>query len=343
MLLKFSCDFNILLVALCFCIYIRSCICFLGGNCVTPPLDCPNENVTFWLYTRANSDKPHQLKITEPASIDMAPWVPGAPIKILIHGYTGYKDYSPNTEIRPAYLECCDYNIIAIDYNPLALEPCYVQAAFNTELTGKCSAQLIDNMVSNHSIELSRIHVIGFSLGAHVAGFIANYLKSGKLERITGLDPALPLFATADTTRKLDPSDAKFVDVAHTNALQKGKLEISGHADFFPNGGMQQPGCKADENFTKSGCEHARAPAYYAESIITKLGFYGKKCYSWIAYMIGWCELLSSDEDILFGEYTPKTASGTFFFTTNSEPPYAKGLIKNKFYDDQDDIECGFQ
>lgn len=68
---------------------------------------------------------------------------------------------------------------------------------------------------------------------------------------MTGLDPALPLFATADTTRKIDPSDAKLVDITHTNALQKGKLERSGNVDFFANGGMLQPGCKADENYSK--------------------------------------------------------------------------------------------
>lgn len=34
-------------------------------------------------------------------SIESAPWVKDAPIKILIHGYTGHKDFSPNTEIRP--------------------------------------------------------------------------------------------------------------------------------------------------------------------------------------------------------------------------------------------------
>lgn len=31
------------------------------------------------------------------------------------------------------------------------------------------------------------------------------------------LDPALPLFAFNDKDHKLDPSDAEFVDVYHTN------------------------------------------------------------------------------------------------------------------------------
>lgn len=36
-----------------------------------------------------------------PESIEYARWVKGQPVKVLIHGYTGDKDYSPNTEIRP--------------------------------------------------------------------------------------------------------------------------------------------------------------------------------------------------------------------------------------------------
>lgn len=65
---------------------------------------------------------------------------------------------------------------------------------------------------------------------------------------LTALDPALPLFATNDNNKKIDPSDALYVDVVHTNALEKGKLETCGHIDFYPNGGMTQPGCKTTAN-----------------------------------------------------------------------------------------------
>ncbi|XP_072938699.1 pancreatic lipase-related protein 3-like [Epargyreus clarus] len=293
-----------------------------------PAMECPNENITFWLYTRSNKDNPHQIMANVPESIKKAPWVKDSQVKVLIHGYTGYKDFSPNTEIRPAYLECCDYNIISVDYNPITREPCYYESARNTELVGKCLAHLIDVLVESYQFKLSLFHIIGFSLGGHVAGFVSNFLKSGKLERITALDPALPLFVTTDVTRKIDANDAKFVDVLHTNALEKGKLETCGHVDHFANGGMNQPGCKATEQQTYSGCNHARAPVYYAESITSNIGFYGTKCYSWITYLIGWCELVGSSTEVIFGEHVPRNASGIYFFSTNSKSPYARG--KNK-------------
>ncbi|XP_026733202.1 pancreatic lipase-related protein 3-like [Trichoplusia ni] len=294
-------------------------------ECLAPPMECPNVNVTFWLYTKENEDNPYQVFALNSTSIEEAPWVKGAPVKILIHGYTGYRDFSPNTEIRPAYLKCCNYNIISIDYNPIAREPCYIEAARNTELVGKCTAQLIDQLVQKHDFNLSQFHVIGFSLGGQAAGFIGDYLTSGLLDRITGLDPALPLFVTTDPKKKIDKSDAKFVDVLHTNALEKGKLESSGTVDFYANGGITQPGCRTTREDTKSGCSHGRAPQYYAESINTEVGFYAAKCYSWITYMIGWCELFNSADDVLFGEHVPLDAKGLYFFRTNSEAPYARG------------------
>lgn len=59
-----------------------------------------------------------------------------------------------------------------------------------------------------------------------------------------GLDPAKPLFIFANSTCKLGKDDAEFVDVIHTDVLQRGVLAPAGHADFYPNGGIDQPGCK---------------------------------------------------------------------------------------------------
>ncbi|KAL0880902.1 hypothetical protein ABMA27_002074 [Loxostege sticticalis] len=323
---------------LIFVVYLYTIVFTLGAEepepCVMPPMECPNKNITFWLYTRENEVNPHQVAVDDPESIKSAPWVSDAPIKVLIHGYTGHKDFSPNTEIRPAYMECCNYNIISVDYKPIAREPCYMSAAHNTELVGMCTAQLIDELVSNYGFQLPRFHIIGFSLGGQIAGFIANYLTSGRLHRITALDPALPMFATNDNRKKVDASDGLFVDVLHTNALEKGKLETSGHIDFYANGGMTQPGCRATAEQTKSSCDHARAPQYYAESINTQNGCYATRCQSWISYMIGWCELVHAEE-MLFGEHVPYNSSGIYFFRTNSKSPYCRGRNKGPPYSDE--------
>lgn len=66
------------------------------------------------------------------------------------------------------------------------------------------------------------MHIIGHSLGAHIAGLTAKKLKekfNWNVDRVTGLDPAKPYFNIGDEFGKyrLDKSHAKFVDVIHTN------------------------------------------------------------------------------------------------------------------------------
>lgn len=88
------------------------------------------------------------------------------------------------------------------------------------------------------------MHIIGHSLGAHIAGFIGKYL-GGKIGRITGLDPASPWIRTIEnTTNRLDKNDAIFVDVIHTCTDYPGINVPIGHVDIWPNGGScLQPGC----------------------------------------------------------------------------------------------------
>uniref|UniRef100_A0A8C6Q5U1 Lipoprotein lipase n=1 Tax=Nothobranchius furzeri TaxID=105023 RepID=A0A8C6Q5U1_NOTFU len=92
-----------------------------------------------------------------------------------------------------------------------------------------------------------RIHLLGYSLGAHVAG-IAGGLTDNKISRITGLDPAGPTFEHADEQSTLSRGDAQFVDVLHTNTRGSPDRSIGiqrpvGHIDIYPNGGTFQPGC----------------------------------------------------------------------------------------------------
>ncbi|GBO12640.1 Pancreatic lipase-related protein 2, partial [Araneus ventricosus] len=95
-------------------------------------------------------------------------------------------------------------------------------------------------------------HLIGHSLGAHIAGYAGERLH--KLGRISGLDPAGPFFRNVPEIVRLDPSDAVFVDVIHSNPAPSvlrgfGSPEDSGDLDFFPGGG-NPPGC--EQTFARS-------------------------------------------------------------------------------------------
>lgn len=88
-----------------------------------------------------------------------ANYAQGRPFIVLLHGYTGHKDYSPNTEIRPALFKNNDYNVISVDYHPLAPEPCYIQAVHNLPVVAKCTAQLLDYMMSQSIFTLDDLSV----------------------------------------------------------------------------------------------------------------------------------------------------------------------------------------
>lgn len=85
-----------------------------------------------------------------------------------------------------------------------------------------------------------------YSVGAHIAGLASNFINSGKIGRITGLDPTIIFYMSNNRSRDLDPTDAHFVDIIHTAAGILGQWGPSGHADFYVNGGTSQPGCASD-------------------------------------------------------------------------------------------------
>ena len=153
--------------------------------------------------------------------------------------------------------------MISVDWATLAgPQPFYEIAAANTKPVGYLAADFISYLVDIFDASsLEDFHPVGFSLGGQVVGHLG-YRLNGTLPRITGLDPAGPLFHTVPPNERLDKSDADFVDVVHTAGLWIGTDETVGHVDFYPNGGhAPQPGCHDDIGL---GCSHQRAPVTFA-------------------------------------------------------------------------------
>ncbi|KAI2557389.1 pancreatic lipase related protein 1, partial [Homo sapiens] len=140
-----------------------------------------------------------------------------------------------------------EVNCICVDWKK-GSQATYTQAANNVRVVGAQVAQMLDILLTEYSYPPSKVHLIGHSLGAHVAGEAGS--KTPGLSRITGLDPVEASFESTPEEVRLDPSDADFVDVIHTDAaplipfLGFGTNQQMGHLDFFPNGGESMPGCK---------------------------------------------------------------------------------------------------
>lgn len=112
------------------------------------------------------------------------------PTKIVVHGFGGGRNLSPSTDMRDAYFSTGNYNIIIVDYGTLVREPCLKQMQWAPRFCAKCIAQLI-NYLARHprGLKADSLHLIGYSVGAHISGLVANFLdpeEDGKIGRITG-------------------------------------------------------------------------------------------------------------------------------------------------------------
>ncbi|XP_073929712.1 lipase member H isoform X5 [Castor canadensis] len=134
-----------------------------------------------------------------------------------------------------------DMNVVVVDWNRGATTVIYTQASSKTRKVAVILKEFIDQILANGG-SLDNIYMIGVSLGAHISGFVGE-MYDGQLGRITGLDPAGPLFNGRPPQDRLDPSDAQFVDVIHSDIDALGYKEPLGNIDFYPNGGLDQPGC----------------------------------------------------------------------------------------------------
>lgn len=106
-----------------------------------------------------------------------------------------------------------EHNVIVVDWAGGSL-PLYTQATANTRLVGLELAFLITKLRDEHGLQTEDVHLIGHSLGSHLASYAAERIPN--IGRITGLDPAEPYFQGMGPVVRLDPSDALFVDVSET-------------------------------------------------------------------------------------------------------------------------------
>ncbi|XP_063241636.1 inactive pancreatic lipase-related protein 1-like [Bacillus rossius redtenbacheri] len=300
---------------------------FNTTSCIDPPFTCPHYRIQFYLYTRISQDSPQLLDVTDQASLHNSFFDARNPVKLVIHGFGGGRDLSPSTDMRRAYFQYGEYNVVVADFSTLVKEPCLSQLEWSPRFCAECIAQFVDYLAAHpRGVPPDRLHLIGYSMGAHIAGLVANHVTaSGKLGRITGLDPTIFIYMGSNRSRDLDPSDAHFVDVIHTGAGVLGQWGPNGHADFYVNGGTSQPGCASMSLFKTLSCDHTKVTPYFIESINSKAGFWASPCTSQLLYFLGWCT--PSDQDyILMGEHAPHTARGLFYLSTNARRPYAKGF-----------------
>ncbi|XP_046396808.1 phospholipase A1-like [Ischnura elegans] len=240
------------------------------------------------------------------------------------HGFVQSSQAETVQSIKNMYLGFHEGNVIAIDWSAISQNWLYFIVRMQLSQVAQFVANFATFLMREGGVDPSKMHLIGHSLGAHVVGITGKHFYSmvgRKVGRITGLDPAGPLFTVLDSSNRIDRSDADFVDVIHTCGGWLGMVFPVGHVDFYPNGGyMRQPGCSYD--FVTAGmCSHSRSWEFFAESINSHR-FLAQKCSTYVHYKTGSCPV---GHKIPMGQHTHRSASGNYFLKTSDNTPFAVG------------------
>ncbi|CAL8102122.1 unnamed protein product [Orchesella dallaii] len=241
----------------------------------------------FLLFTRGFESEGYELMPDKDAILQFSDFDATRKTYFLIHGFTDNHKADWIWSTKNLLLQNEDVNIISVDWAPGAKAP-YLQATSNARLAGAQIARMITYLEQRGELNVDDVHVISHSLGGHVAGYAGDRLL-GRLPRITAIDPMDPYFGGTDPIVRLDTSDAKLVEVIHSNSDSVSNLGLGipgaiGHVDIYPNGGKKQPGChdtlgnliisiidlitlNFDGAISTWACSHARAAHFFAESI----------------------------------------------------------------------------
>jgi len=278
-------------------------------------IDVPEGNIYYQLFTRKNPTEFQTLLLNDLDALKKSNYNPNANVKFYCPGWgnDGSIAYPAKDEI----LLSEDVNVFSIDWREVQGSTT-IKAVNITMQTGLLLGAFIDFLIDNGTPR-SAFHLIGHSAGCHLAGVASSAVSSGKLPRVTGLDPARFQYMTARTSL-LKKTDADFVDIVHTNGgtgfTDRAIFDPLGHVDFYANGGHHQPGCPDDH------CNHLRTADLFTESINTKVGFRALRCDNYEDFQKGLCD---GNESELMGYHTPSNIRGIFQFRTNGESPFARG------------------
>ncbi|KAK5644781.1 hypothetical protein RI129_006081 [Pyrocoelia pectoralis] len=305
-----------------------------------------NVNTKFFLYPSHKSRRNGFTHLEIPSSnvSDAFNWGEKGfnrdlPTKVLIHGFGSDCSHIWVYELRSALMAVEEMNVICVDWSKGAELPNYVKAVVNTRLVGKQVSNLLKGLMEKSGLLETHVHLIGFSLGAHVAGFAGANL--GNLSRITGLDPAGPLFESQDPRARLDQTDAHFVDVIHSNGENLilgglGSWQPLGHVDFYPNGGRMQKGCSniflgavtdiiwSPSIEGRSLCNHRRAYKFFTDSVSPRCHFPAFPCNSYDDFLEGHCFPCTDERHCgNMGYYADRwQGRGQLYLITREEEPF---------------------
>lgn len=246
-----------------------------------------HSQVKFNVFTRNNSDEGIRIYSNDPTTVHNSTFDASRKTFFCIHGYVSNTEKGSGCdEIKNALLEVGEHNVILVDWSQFDNILSYpVNVLVKVPTVGQLVGETIKVLLKQGAVE-NDVHLIGHSLGAHVAAFAGSLALNGK-GVITGLDPAGPMYG-GETGRGLSANDAGFVEAIHTDGGKLGIGEPVAHLDVYFNGGLSpQPGCRRDP---LGVCSHCFAFDVYVNALRKPNDLVATRCDSQSDLLRGACD-----------------------------------------------------
>ncbi|KAI1297635.1 Pancreatic triacylglycerol lipase [Halotydeus destructor] len=279
--------------------------------------------VKFLLYTRKHPDLAIGLIPGKQSIVQsLVYYKPTEPTRFIVHSsFDGPVASSWMRNMKNKLLLVEDSNVILVDWSKGASASMIDQRMTHVHTVGLMMVKTIEDLMSIQGTKPEDIHIIAHSFGTFAADVVGRKIKN--IGRISGLDPGSPGFETLRPDERLDPTDAIFVDVIHTDSQNgsvgtplgslygRGTLMPVGHVDFYPNGGSDQPGCslqRFEDLITRPigdgirrfvACHHYRSIDYYLDSIVPTVSACAQLahlCDNYTNFLDGKCAVCSEEE-----------------------------------------------
>lgn len=163
-----------------------------------------------YFFSKRNPNAAFAFKSNDVSAIQNSAFVASKPTVFVIHGWQANHNSEISAKIKDAILSTADVNVFLVDWSFYARQ-LYITAQAAVQPVGRYVAAFVQ-LLQGKGLNVGNVKMVGHSLGAHVAGNAGTAL-GGKVNTITGLDPAGPLFTAFNKKKRLSTSDAQFVEV----------------------------------------------------------------------------------------------------------------------------------
>ncbi|XP_061706213.1 lipase member H-B-like [Cydia pomonella] len=232
-------------------------------------------------------------------------------VAIVIHGRESNAFSDFGIKLRESFINSDDNLVVILVDWPIISSMDYATIVNSVPYVADDIITLIGRLESFGKINRRLVHILGFDVGAHIAGLVSRD-SNARVQRITGLSPAGASWV--GNPRCLRSTDADYVEVIHTNYGGLGINELIGTVDFFANSGNDQPGC------TDNQCSHDRAWELFAAALDMDGHLMGLKCDDFNAVVNKECK--SGPALALGTNDLYKEGSGIYRVNTGDEYPY---------------------